>query len=72
MAYFSGETMGAHLGVYGECHVEHSRSGRESYEVAFRREHVYFRSKEVQLYCVEEINGVGFGICENILHGVHP
>ena len=66
------DTVAAEEGVYREGEVEGSASCRHGLNLAFRCEHEYLRSKEVELDGVEEVHCVRLRVVENLLDGMQP
>ncbi len=72
MIDFSGNAVHSYLRVKLKCHVEHRRVIGEREQFALRGEHHDFRGKQIQLKCVEKVDGVGFGIVKDVLDCRQP
>ena len=68
--YLGTNTVAAEEGVDGECEVEGGASSRQGRYLAFRCEHEYLGSKEVELDGIEEIHGIRLRVVEYFLDGV--
>ena len=72
MVHLPGYAMLAEFGMYLEGHVEQRRPGGESQQIALGGEDIDLRREEIQLDRIEEIDGIGGGVGEDILDRINP
>ena len=72
MVDLAGYAVQAQVGVQGEGDVEHRRVGGQGDELALGGEDDDFAGEEVELEGVQEINGAGLGVVEDVFDGAQP
>lgn len=69
---FAGYAVDAELGVEGEGHIEHRRTGREGEQLPLGGKDDNLCGEEVEFEGVEEVDSVGRGVVEDVLDCLEP
>ena len=70
MIHLAGNAVQAQLGVEREGHVEDGALSRKRDELAARREHHDFGGEQVEFQRIEEVDGAGLGVLQNVLEDI--
>ena len=70
--YLGSYAVGSQECMDGESEVQHGAVGRHRLEISLGCDHKDFTCIEIQLYGIQEIDGVRLWIIQNLLDGVQP